>query len=209
MGSKTPKQFLLVRGKPLLMWTFKRFYKFDPRIKIILALPQDKIAYWEKLCRKYAFDIPHTIAVGGKTRFESVRNALQQIEADDDALVAVHDGVRPLVSEEVIKDCFLAASAKRAAIPVCSIVETIREVSRDFASSHTVDRDKYRIVQTPQTFQLGLLRKAYAQPYNDSFTDDASVVEALGVDVFLLEGNRENIKVTTPVDLKIAKALLS
>ena len=144
-----------------------------------------------------------------KTRFESVRNALEQIEADDDALVAVHDGVRPLVSEEVIKDCFLAASTKRAAIPVCPIVETIREVSKDLTSSRTVDRDEYRIVQTPQTFQLGLLRKAYAQPYNESFTDDASVVEALGVDVFLLEGNRENIKVTTPVDLKIAKALLS
>ena len=217
MGSDIPKQFLTVQGRPLLMLTLENFYSFDPSMPLILVLPESQQAYWERLCREYVFRVPHTVVSGGETRFHSVRNGLQAILdsessnqfIDSQTLVAVHDGVRPFVSHEVIAACFEAARRDGAALPVIPVVETLREVmdDPDGTKSRTVPRKHYRLVQTPQTFRLSLLRDAYAQPYSEAFTDDASVVEALGHPVTLVEGNRENIKITTPYDLAVAEIL--
>ena len=217
MGSDIPKQFLTVQGRPLLMLTLENFYSFDPSLPLILVLPESQQAYWERLCREYVFRVPHTVVSGGETRFHSVRNGLQAILdsessnqlMDSQTLVAVHDGVRPFVSHEVIAACFEAARRDGAALPVIPVVETLREVmdDPDGTKSRTVPRNRYRLVQTPQTFRLSLLRDAYAQAYSEAFTDDASVVEALGHPVTLVEGNRENIKITTPYDLAVAEIL--
>ena len=217
MGSDIPKQFLTVQGRPLLMLTLENFYSFDPSLPLILVLPESQQAYWERLCREYVFRVPHTVVSGGETRFHSVRNGLQAILdsessnqlMDSQTLVAVHDGVRPFVSHEVIAACFEAARRDGAVLPVIPVVETLREVidEPDGTKSRTVPRNRYRLVQTPQTFRLSLLRDAYAQAYSEAFTDDASVVEALGHPVTLVEGNRENIKITTPYDLAVAEIL--
>ena len=204
MGADIPKQFLPVHGKPLLMHTLTTFHTFDPSLHLILVLPKAQQAYWADLCRQYDFTLPHTVADGGETRFHSVKNGLDTIDADE-ALVAVHDGVRPFVSPTVIADCFTAAEQQGAAIPVIPVVETVRQL--DGAGSTTVDRNRYRLVQTPQTFRLDILRAAYRQPYTEAFTDDASVVEAAGYAVTLVDGNRENIKITTPFDLRMAEML--
>ena len=215
MGSEIPKQFLTVQGQPLLMLTLENFHSFAPSMPLVLVLPASQQAYWERLCREYVFRIPHTVVSGGDTRFHSVLNGLKEIQrmvgeqhttADDHLLVAIHDGVRPFVSHDVINACFEAAARDGAAIPVIPVVETLRHVADD-GSSHTVPRSCYRLVQTPQTFRLSLLAEAYAQPYSEAFTDDASVVEALGHAVTLVEGNRENIKITTPYDLAVAETL--
>ena len=190
----------------MLMRTLDTFYACDDTIKIILVLPRDHQPYWEELCREYQFTVPHRIADGGATRFHSVQSGLSFVE-DPDALVAVHDGVRPFVSHEVIACCFREAELHGAVVPVIPVVETVRKLVGE--TSVTVNRDAYRLVQTPQTFRASLLRNAYEQPYCDAFTDDASVVEALGHAVHLVEGNRENIKLTTPYDLVVAQALLA
>lgn len=202
MGSELPKQFLLLGGKPVLMHTIEAFYRYDADIQIILVLPKDHQDYWKSLCSSYHFEIPHRIVDGGETRFHSVRNGLQVIGGT--GLVGVHDGVRPFVSKEVIERCYLEAEQKQAVIPVVEVVETVRHLQGD--ESSTVPRNEYRLVQTPQVFSVPLLKKAYLQPYSPSFTDDASVVESFGEKVFLTEGNRENIKITTPFDLIIGKA---
>ncbi len=202
MGSELPKQFLLLGGKPVLMHTIEAFYHYDTDIQIVLVLPRDHQDYWKSLCSSYHFEIPHQIADGGETRFHSVRNGLQLI--GDTGLVGVHDGVRPFVSKEVIERCYLEAEQKQAVIPVVEVVETVRHLQG--GESSTVPRNEYRLVQTPQVFSVPLLKKAYLQPYSPSFTDDASVVESFGEKVFLTDGNRENIKITTPFDLIIGKA---
>lgn len=202
MGSELPKQFLLLGGKPVLMHTIEAFYRYDADIQIVLVLPRDHQDYWKSLCSSYHFEIPHRIVDGGETRFHSVRNGLQVIGGT--GLVGVHDGVRPFVSKEVIERCYLEAEQKQAVIPVVEVVETVRHLQGD--ESSTVPRNEYRLVQTPQVFSVPLLKKAYLQPYSPSFTDDASVVESFGEKVFLTEGNRENIKITTPFDLIIGKA---
>lgn len=204
MGSELPKQFLPIGGKPVLMHTMEAFYAYNSEIQIILVLPASQQSYWAELCRKHRFSIPHAVADGGETRFHSVKNGLSFV--DTPGLVGVHDGVRPFVSREVIDRCYALAAEKQAAIPVVDVVETVRRVEGD--RSVTVNRDEYKLVQTPQVFNAGLLKRAYEQPYTPRFTDDASVVEALGVSVALTAGNRENIKITTPFDLKIAPALL-
>lgn len=204
MGSDLPKQFLPIGGKPVLMHTIEAFYCYDKEIHIILVLPQEHQEYWKDLCSRYQFDVPHQLADGGETRFHSVRNGLQWIMGD--GLVGVHDGVRPFVSQKVIEQCYREAEEKHAVIPVVDIVETIRHLHGD--QSSTVPRGDYRLVQTPQVFSVPLLKRAYMQPYSSSFTDDASVVEALGEKVYLTEGNRENIKITTPFDLIIGEALV-
>lgn len=205
MGGELPKQFLPIGdGKPVLMHTLKAFYTFDAAIQLILVLPEDHQPYWETLCKVHQFDVPHTIANGGDTRFASVKNGLAHIQ--EKGLVAVHDGVRPFVAAEVIDRCYEAAAQDKAVVPVIEIVETVRQLGEN--GSQTVCRDDYRLVQTPQVFDSELLKEAYSQGYNPLFTDDASVVEAMGVPVSLVLGNRENIKITTPFDLKIAKALL-
>jgi len=204
MGGDIPKQFLPVNGKPVLMRTLETFYRFDSEMKIILVLPCEQQSYWAELCEKYNFQIPYLLANGGDTRFHSVMNGL--LLTDDDGFIGVHDGVRPFVSPDVISSCFDAAATFEAAIPVIDVVETVREVE-DNGDSVTVDRNKYKLVQTPQVFSASLLKRAYTQDYSPKFTDDASVVEAMGVKVSLVKGNRENIKITTPFDLVVASAL--
>lgn len=204
-GGDVPKQFLPVKGRPVLMRTVDVFRKAFPDIHVVLVLPTLQQSYWKQLCREYSFDFPVQIADGGETRFHSVRNGLALIP-DTDALVGVHDGVRPFVSEDTIFRCYETAEREGAAVPVIPVVETVRMLEMD-GKSKTVDRNKYRLVQTPQTFQTEILKKAYNQPYDPFFTDDASVVEKMNVPVTLVEGNRENIKITTPSDLLFAEYL--
>ena len=186
-----------------MMHTLEAFYAYDSEIQLILVLPHSQQEYWRQLCREHRFSLPHSIADGGETRFHSVKNGLALVKTP--ALVGVHDGVRPFVSREVIARCYELAAEKKAVIPVISVVETVRRMEGE--GSVTVSRDDYRLVQTPQVFDAELLKAAYNQPYTSHFTDDASVVEALGTSVYLTPGNRENIKITTPFDLKIATAL--
>lgn len=213
MGGDLPKQFIPIEGRPVLMRTLDAFHTYDSSIQLILVLPRDHQPYWRELCREYHFDVPHCIADGGATRFHSVQNGLSLVDADE-ALVAVHDGVRPFVSHAVIDLCYREAAIRGAVVPVIPVVETVRQLIESpsplspHPSSITVPRDAYRLVQTPQTFRASLLRRAYGQPYTYAFTDDASVVEALGEAVLLVDGNRENIKLTTPYDLIVAKALV-
>lgn len=204
MGGDIPKQFLPVCGKPVLMRTIEAFYAFDNQIHIILVLPVSQQAYWKDLCQTYNFNLLHEIADGGETRFHSVLNGLARVHGE--GLVGIHDGVRPFVSQEVIARCYAEAEQKKAVIPVIGVVETVRCLEGE--DSVTVPRDKYKLVQTPQVFDVALLKRAYQQDYTDMFTDDASVVEALGKKVHLVEGNRENIKLTTPFDLKLAEMLV-
>ena len=205
MGGEIPKQFLPICGKPVLMRTLEAFHAYDSAIHIILVLPVSQQAYWKELCAEYHFALPHDVADGGETRFHSVMNGLAKVEGE--GLVGVHDGVRPFVSQEVIARCYEEAAEKKAVIPVIGVVETVRQLVD--GESVPVPRDQYKLVQTPQVFDVALLRKAYHQEYTDMFTDDASVVEALGEKVHLVEGNRENIKLTTPFDLKLAELLCS
>ena len=205
MGGELPKQFIPIEGRPVLMRTLDTFHACDESIQIILVLPRDHQDYWRELCAQYQFAVPHRIADGGATRFHSVHSGLSLVDAPE-ALVAVHDGVRPFVSPEVIRRCYAEAEARGAVVPVVPVVETVRQLTGE--GSVTVDRNAYRLVQTPQTFRATLLRRAYEQPYTDAFTDDASVVEALGEAVTLVDGNRENIKLTTPFDLIVARALV-
>lgn len=206
MGSDIPKQFLPIGGKPVLMRTLERFRQYSPTLQIILVLPKAQQDYWQKLCKEYAFDIDYQLADGGETRFHSVQNGLAKIPDNAQGVVGVHDGVRPFPSIDVIRNCYETAREKKAVIPVIPVVETVRHLKGD--TSVTVPRNEYRLVQTPQTFDIQLLKEANRQPYNDGFTDDASVVEAFGFDITLVEGNRENIKITTPYDLKIAEVLI-
>jgi 2-C-methyl-D-erythritol 4-phosphate cytidylyltransferase len=206
MGSDIPKQFLPIGGKPVLMRTLERFREYSEDIQIILVLPEAQQDYWHQLCQEYHFDVEYTLANGGQTRFHSVQNGLAKVPDDAIGVVGVHDGVRPFPSIEVIRNCYTTAREKKAVIPVIPVVETVRHLEGE--QSKTVPRDAYRLVQTPQTFDIQLLKAANRQPYNDGFTDDASVVEAFGYDITLVEGNRENIKITTPYDLKIAEVLI-
>ena len=206
MGSDIPKQFLPVCGLPVLMRTIRRFREYSADINIILVLPKAQQAYWQSLCKEYHFDERYSIADGGETRFHSVNNGLALIPNDAEGVVGVHDGVRPFPSIDVIARCYETARHQGAVIPVIPVVETVRHLEGD--NSKTVSRDEYRLVQTPQTFDIQLLKRAYRQQFTPMFTDDASVVEALGDTITLVEGNRENIKITTPFDLKIAEAIL-
>ena len=207
MGGEIPKQFLPIGGKPVLMHTLERFHRCDKDMKIILVLPKSQQDYWRELCREYRCDIPHEIADGGDTRFASSKNGLTLIAKDCKGVVGIHDGVRPFVSAEVIRRCYDIARQTGAAIPVLPVTDTLRKVG-DTDKAYNVLRSNYRIVQTPQVFDIQLAHEAFDQPYSDAFTDDASVVESIGKEVTMVEGNRENIKLTTPFDLKIAEILL-
>ena len=206
MGGDIPKQFLPVKGKPVLMRTLEAFHQYDSQMELILVLPIDHQPYWKSLCEEYHFTLPHRIANGGETRFHSVKNGLDLVD-DMDGVVGVHDGVRPFVSQSVIATCYAEAASGKAVVPVIDVVETVRHLVND-NSSVTVPRADYKLVQTPQVFPICLLKRAYSQDYIPHFTDDASVVEALGSQVSLVAGNRENIKLTTPFDLKVAEALI-
>ena len=205
MGTDIPKQFLPIGGKPVLMRTLERFREYSADLNIILVLPKAQQAYWQELCKEYDFNVEYLLADGGETRFHSVQHGLALIPDDAEGVVGVHDGVRPFPSIEVIRRCYEEAREKGAVIPVIPVVETIRHIKD--GTSMTVPRDEYRLVQTPQTFNIQLLKAANRQPYNDNFTDDASVVETYGHPITLVDGNRENIKITTPYDLKIAESL--
>ena len=207
MGSDIPKQFLPIGGKPVLMRTLERFREYSADLQIILVLPEAQQDYWQELCRKYNFEVEYQLANGGQTRFHSVQNGLALVPDDAEGVVGVHDGVRPFPSIEVIRNCYETARTVKAVIPVIPVVETVRHISP--LTSKTVPRDEYRLVQTPQTFDIQLLKAANRQPYNDSFTDDASVVESYGHAITLVEGNRENIKITTPYDIVVAEAILT
>jgi len=238
MGSDIPKQFLPIGGKPVLMRTLERFREYSADLQIILVLPEAQQDYWQELCKKYSFKVKYQLANGGQTRFHSVQNGLALVPDDAQGVVGVHDGVRPFPSIEVIRRCYETARTAKAVIPVIPIVETVRQLcsgqwtvdSYDYTQdknnpqqgnhncqlstvnsqlSKTVPRDQYRLVQTPQTFDIQLLKAANKQPYNDGFTDDASVVESYGHQITLVEGNRENIKITTPYDLRIGEMLAS
>lgn len=210
MGGDIPKQFIPVNGMPVLMHTIRRFREYDPQMHIVLVLPKDHQDYWRQLCSEYSFTDRHDITDGGSTRFHSSQNGIMALaEAPDTDIVAIHDGVRPLVSVETIGRCFTAAAESGAAIPVLPVIDTLRYVGHadengvNTEQGHNVLRSDYRVVQTPQTFRLALLRRAFTQPFSERFTDDASVVEALGEKVTMVDGNRENIKITTPYDLKV------
>jgi 2-C-methyl-D-erythritol 4-phosphate cytidylyltransferase len=204
MKSAIPKQFLEIKGKPILMHTLDVFYCYDATIKIILVLPADQINSWEELCLRYSYNVKHQLVAGGESRFQSVKNGLEV--AKDSGLIAVHDGVRPLVSTETIARCFEKAEKYGTAVPVINVIDSIRQITLD--GNKSVDRSSYKLVQTPQVFKSDILKKAYKQDYSPLFTDDASVVEAIGTKIQLVEGNRENIKITNALDLKMAEVLL-
>ena len=205
MGSYIPKQFLPIAGKPVLMRTLERFRAYSSTLQIVLVLPEAQQDYWKQLCKQYDFKVDYQLANGGQTRFHSVQNGLALVPDDAEGVVGVHDGVRPFPSIDVILNCYDTARTKKAVIPVIPVVETVRQLKSE--GSITVPRDQYRLVQTPQTFDIQLLKAANRQPYNDGFTDDASVVESYGHAITLVEGNRENIKITTPYDIIVAEAL--
>ena len=205
MGSDIPKQFLPIAGKPVLMRTLERFRAYSSTLQIVLVLPEAQQDYWKQLCKQYDFKVDYQLANGGQTRFHSVQNGLALVPDDAEGVVGVHDGVRPFPSIDVILNCYDTARTKKAVIPVIPVVETVRQLKSE--GSITVPRDQYRLVQTPQTFDIQLLKAANRQPYNDGFTDDASVVESYGHAITLVEGNRENIKITTPYDIIVAEAL--
>ncbi len=208
MGVSIPKQFLLLHNKPILMHTIEAFHSYDPEIKIIIVLPENQQERWNELCSEYGFTITHSIVSGGETRFHSVKNALSLLPADKDVLVGIHDGVRPLISLPVIKKCFDTAEEYPAVIPVIPVSDSIRELNPSSGESKPVDRQYYRLVQTPQVFQSKILLKAYSEPYTPEFTDDASVAGKI-CSIHLTDGNKENIKITTREDLVIAEALFS
>lgn len=204
MGAELPKQFLELCGKPVLIHTIQRFIDFDPDCEVILVLPVAQQEFWAQLCLKHSFSLHCQIAPGGETRFHSVQNGLKLIQ--DEGIVFIHDGVRPLVSQQTIGRCFETAQIYGNALPVLPVHESLRILDGD--QNTAVDRSKYLIVQTPQTFSTQQILKSYSQPYEPSITDDATVVERAGFQIQLVEGNPENIKITTPTDLIIAEAFM-
>lgn len=204
MGTDLPKQFLELCGKPILMHTLQRFIDFDPQSELILVLPEAQQQLWQALCIKYSFTVPHHVVSGGQTRFHSVKNGLKLVSQD--SLVMIHDGVRPLVSEQTLNRCCQMALEKGNAIPVLPVNESLRMIQGQ--ENVAVDRSRYFSVQTPQTFISGQILKSFEQPYDPVFTDDASVAERAGFIIHMVEGNTANIKITTPTDLVIAEVFL-
>lgn len=206
MGTPLPKQFLLLDGFPVIFHTVKRFSEALPGVRIIVVLHPDYMSYWHRLTEEYSFGSECSVCAGGRERFFSVRNGLGAIGVEE-AVVGIHDAVRPLVSIDVIRRLYSEAEKSGAVVPVIPATDSVRLVD-DSGISQALDRTCVRLVQTPQVFRLPLLRKAYSQPYSTVFTDDASVVEALGHPVSLVNGNRENIKITTPLDFKLARLIM-
>ena len=204
MGGDVPKQFQLVGGRPVLMHTLQQFRNAIADLQIILVLPREQQDYWRERCRQYEFGVEHRVADGGQTRFHSVKNGLALIPDGEEGIVGVHDGVRPFASADLIRRCYAAAVEAEAVVPAVPVVESLRHEERG-----AIDRKGYRLVQTPQTFSIPLLKAAYRQAYLETFTDDASVVEAYGHRVAMIDGIRENIKITTPFDMVVAEALLA
>ncbi|MBR9830596.1 2-C-methyl-D-erythritol 4-phosphate cytidylyltransferase [bacterium] len=204
MKSEIPKQFIEIGGKPILMHTIEQFYKADSNIEIILVLPKEQIQYWQELQTKHGFEVPVLVSEGGTSRFYSVKNGLEKVTST--GVVAIHDGVRPFVATSTIMKGFEVAEKEKTAIPTVNLVDSIRRV--DEKVNRALNRANYRLVQTPQVFDIALLKTAYQQSFSDTFTDDASVIEAMGHSVTLFDGNSENIKITTPFDLKVAEMMV-
>lgn len=205
MKSVVPKQFLALSGQPVLMHTIQAFHSYSSQVAIFLVLPQDQIASWHSLCQTHNFKVPCQVVPGGSTRFQSVKKGLDAIEATT-GIVAVHDGVRPLVPQHIIGASYHLAAQHGSAVAAVRLKESIRITDKD--KTHAVDRSQYRLIQTPQTFKLEWLKDAYNTEEISSFTDDASVVENAGYSISLFEGSHANIKITTPEDMPIAEALL-
>lgn len=203
MNSTIPKQFLEINGTPILMHSIQRFYDYSSEIQILITLPSDWISFWKELCEKHNFKIAHQLVEGGIERYDSIKNALS---LSNGAVIGVHDGVRPLVSNDTISRCFSSAKDKKACIPFLPMKESIRKIGKEH--SRAVDRAEYVTIQTPQCFERTLLINAYKQPFHEGITDDASLVEAFGQEIQLIEGNEENIKITSKTDLLIAELLV-
>lgn len=210
-GSSIPKQFLELKGKPVLLHALDAFYRYSADIRIVLVLPEEDIGTWEDIAMRHRFEGTLIVKAGGPTRFQSVRNGLQMI--GDSGYVAVHDGVRPLVSTQIIDNSFRLARLHQSAVASVSLQESLRKIERaaseSVATTKAVDRSEYRLIQTPQTFDIGTLKKAYEIQEDPALTDDASVVEKAGYPIFLFDGDYRNIKITNREDLAIAEALLT
>ncbi len=202
-SSEVPKQFLSLMGTPVLMRTLNSFYNWNPMNEFILTLPKEWISYWEDLIKKHDFKIPHRVVDGGKERYHSIKNALDMCSGD---YVMIHDGVRPLVDKGTLNRCHNALKNNKAVVPYIELKDSIREINRDNSISR--DRKNYVSVQTPQCFDLKLIHKAYQGDYLDIFTDDASVAENSGMEIYLVKGNEENLKITTPIDFNIAESII-
>ena len=204
MQGNVLKQFMVLNGKLIIQYSIEAFYAFDPSILIIIVIHPDFTVQWQQLCLKYKIAIPHIVAEGGKTRFDSVNNGLKVI--DEDGFVAVHDAARPLIKTEFIEYLFTEAETHGSAIPGLTLTDTIRLIDGD--TSRHLDRTFLRAIQTPQVFKVSELKRAYEQPFQQIFTDDASVLEAAGFPLHLTDGRPENIKITNPPDIALAEALL-
>lgn len=205
MGAQIPKQFIELNGKPILMHTLENLHAMDEAMQLVLVLPKEQFPFWDELKEKHKFSVPHNLACGGETRFLSVKNGLSEITNSD--VVGVHDGVRPFASKKVIEACFNQASLSGAAIPVLPIVQSLRVLND--GGSEAVDRNNYLAVQTPQCFNTSILMKAFDSADRTDYSDDASVVEAFGQQIKLVDGNAENIKITTPIDLELAQLIVA
>jgi 2-C-methyl-D-erythritol 4-phosphate cytidylyltransferase len=203
MKSQIPKQFLLLKGKPVLMHTIQCFYDFDKTSQLLVTLPKDWWEYWQRLVKQHEFNIPITLIDGGVERYDSIKNALTHATG---SIIGIHDGVRPIVSQETITKCIEAAQNYGAAIPVMPLKESLRKTNGN--NSNAVPRKDYVSVQTPQCFQRDIILKAYQLPFTEDITDDASLVEKAGFEITLTVGNEENIKITTPIDLKVCELLM-
>lgn len=203
MGSELPKQFIELNGKPILMHTLETMRAFDAEMQLILVLPESQLNFWDELCESRSWSVTHDLTKGGATRFLSVQNGLLHAEGK---LVGVHDGVRPFVSNQVLSSCFEAAQQSGAAVPVVPIVQSLRKLVTD--TNQAVNRDQYRAVQTPQCFNSEVLKEAFAKADRTDYSDDASVVEANGGNITLVDGNSENIKITTPFDLELGRLII-
>lgn len=203
MGGKLPKQFLELTGKPILLRTVEAFFKFDPTAEILITLPLDWISFWNELCRQYSFEISHKVIEGGVERYDSIKNALAHASGQN---ILVHDGARPLVSANVIQKVVNSITNSNGVVPVVGLKSSLRK--GEVESSKSVDRSEFWEVQTPQGFSKTTLNKAYNQPIDKNTTDDASLAEKAGALIKLVEGDEQNIKITTPLDLKIASVIL-
>jgi 2-C-methyl-D-erythritol 4-phosphate cytidylyltransferase len=207
MKSDIPKQFLKINGLPILMHTLNAFRNYAETLKIILVLPSEQITFWNELCQEHSFQSIYTLISGGNTRFDSVKNGLQSIQGES-GLVAVHDGVRPVISREIIANSFLKAAEQGSAVTSVALKDSIRKTGAN-GENMAMDRASFQLIQTPQTFRLDWMKKAFATDYNDQFTDCASVLEAAGYPIYLIPGAYENIKITTPEDLRWAEIYLT
>lgn len=207
MGAALPKQYLPIGGKPILMHTLSHFHVHPAGIELILVIPGHDMDFWKQLCREHNFTVPHRLVSGGATRFQSVMNGLDAID-DEDGLVAIHDGVRPFVTEEMISMGFSKALEAGSAVAVVPMKDSLRKLDGKGGSSYQ-NREEYRLVQTPQTFRLQKIKKAFEVEEIPQFTDDATVYEYQGWEVSLIEGDLSNIKITTPEDMAYAEWLLA